>query len=116
MLRDGIYQMIYSGAAYSARGMFVFRKGSFVGLGQTGAIYEGAYWSDPASQAFDFDGCVRFPPRTELVTGGPVSGDQELIIPFKGSGRMRDGQANFTLAFNNEPVEVAMTFVSPIPG
>ena len=115
MVRDGIYQAIYSGSGYKARGMFVFRKGAFVGIGQTGAIYEGAYYPNSTEQVFDFDGCVRFPAGTELVTG-PGIHEKELTIPFKGHSAMQNGEAKFVLNFDGQPVDVTLTFVSPIPG
>ena len=95
--------------------MFVFRKGAFVGLGQTGANYEGAYWWNAADQMMDFDGCVRFPAGTELVTSPGVH-EKELTIPFKGRGRLENGNGSFVLDFAGQPVDVQMSFVSPIPG
>ena len=115
MLREGIYQAIYSGAQYAARGVFVFRKGAFVGIGQTGAIYEGAYWANPDTKTFEFDGCVRFPAGIPLVTGPEASPDP-VIIPFKGSAPEPAPESDFTLLLDGQPVQVSMAFVSPIPG
>ena len=115
MVRDGIYQAAYSGAGYAARGVFVLRKGAFVGIGQTGALYEGAYWANQATKSLDFDGCVRFPPGVALVTGLQVRPDA-VILPFKGSAPQPSPDANFCLQLQGQPVQVSMTYVSPIPG
>jgi hypothetical protein len=115
MVRDGVYQAIYSGSQYAARGVFVFRNGAFVGIGQTGAIYEGAYWANPGTNTFEFDGCVRFPAGIPLVTG-PATSPEPVIIPFKGRGPEPAPEANFTLMLDGQPVEVSMSYVCPIPG
>ena len=115
MLRDGVYQATYSGSRYAARGVFVFRKGAFVGIGQTGAIYEGAYWANPDTKQFDFDGCVRFPAGTELVTG-PAPSPDTVTLPFKGTAPTPSPDSHFSITLAGQPVEVSMSFVCPIPG
>jgi hypothetical protein len=115
MLRDGVYQILYSGSAYQARGVFVYRNGAFIGVGQSGAIYEGTYRSEPGNAIVRFDGCVRFPPGTELVTG-PIAGAEGMVIPFKGSALAPAPDASFSISLDGQSVDLQMTFVSPIPG
>lgn len=115
MLRNGIYEAAYSGASYAARGVFVFSNGTFIGVGQTGAVYEGVYWITKDKTQFVFDGAVRFKPGTELVTDGSHAGADGLTLPFKGSAPVPNPECDFILSLNGLPVDVKFTFVSPLP-
>jgi hypothetical protein len=113
-MRDGIYLSTYVGGGYQARGTFVLRNGSFTGVGQAGAVYEGVYWSDSKAKRTRFEGAVRFPPGTELVTG-PHVGIEGLTVPFKGEAPTGAETAG-EMSIGGEPVRFEMRFISPIPG
>lgn len=121
MVREGIYQTLMTGietlrteSAYVARGIFVLRRGTFIGVGHLGGIYEGTYWVDPGGKMISFDGCVRFEPGTKLVTGTHV-GPEGLTMPFKGKAPVPKPDTNFSIGFEGNDVTVEMKFVSPLP-
>ena len=114
MVREGIYQSLSTGQAYTARGVFVLRRGTFIGVGQSGAVYEGTYYLDPGGETVTFDGCVRFEPETQLVTG-PTVGPEGLTIAFKGRSPVPRPDASFTFVLDGGEISVAMKFISPIP-
>lgn len=115
MIRGGVYTAKYSGIAYEAQGVFVLRNGAFVGVGQAGAVYEGKYWSDHARGTLRFDGSVRFPPNTALVTGGDT-GPNGITAQFRGEGPPPNPQSHVTLQLEGQPVSLVMSFVSAVPG
>lgn len=121
MVREGIYQTLMTGVEalksenpYVARGVFVLRRGTFIGVGHLGGIYEGTYWSDPGGKTLTFDGCVRFEPGTPLVTG-TVVGKDGLTMPFKGKAPIPRPDSSFTSTFEGSDVQVELKFVSPLP-
>lgn len=121
MIREGIYQTLMTGvetlkaeSPYVARGVFVLRRGTFIGVGHLGGIYEGTYWGDPGGKTITFDGCVRFEPGTRLVTGTTV-GAGGLTMPFKGKAPTPTPDTAFSITFEGNDVAVEMKFVSPLP-
>lgn len=114
MVREGIYQSLSTGAAYTARGVFVLRRGTFIGVGQSGAVYEGTYYLDPGGVTVTFEGCVRFEPNTPLVTG-TVVGPEGLTLPFRGVAPVPRPDASFEMALDDQNISVAMKFISPLP-
>lgn len=121
MVREGIYQTLMAidearraEGASAARGVFVLRRGTFIGVGHLGGIYEGTYWVDPGGKMIAFDGCVRFEPGTKLVTGTQVGSDG-LTLPFKGKAPVPKPDTSFKIGFEGSDVEVEMKFVSPLP-
>lgn len=114
-IRSGIYAARYAGLAYEARGTFVLRNGSFFGIGQVGAVYEGVYRLDHKTGLVSFEGCVRFPPNTQLVNG-PNVGPDGLTVPFHASAPPALPSTDFVLQIEKTPVSVHFEYVSPIPG
>lgn len=121
MVREGIYQTLMSGVEtsatvnpYIARGVWVLRRGTFIGVGHLGGIYEGTYWSEPGGKSMTFDGCVRFEPGTRLVTG-TIVGPDGLTMPFRGKMPTPRPDSAFTVTFEGNAVQVEMKFVSPLP-
>ena len=114
-MRDGIYRLVYAGISANAFGLFVIRNGEFRGVGQSGAEYEGTIRFEPSRNLFVFDGSACFKPGTQMVIGG-TAGDDGLTLPFKGEMSNPDPSTRFSLAFANRAVDVAMDYVSPLPG
>ena len=114
-MRDGIYRLVYAGVASSALGVFVVRNGRFHGVGQAGAEYQGDFRFEPARNLYLFEGHGQFPPETEMVTGGTADRDG-VTIPIKGEMSSPDPSTRFSLDFAGRAVDVAITYVAPIPG
>lgn len=114
MVREGIYQSFATGASYTARAVFVLRRGTFIGVGHMGGVYEGTYWVEPGGKIVSFDGCVRFEPGTKLVTGAEV-GQDGLTMTFKGKGPAPRPDSQFTIPFEGVEVSMDLKFISPLP-
>lgn len=114
-MKSGIYSGFYAGPAYTARGVFVIRNGSFFGVGQVGARYEGSYWVDKKISEVTLDGCVRFPPNIQLVTG-PHTGEDGLTVPFKGKSVTVEPELKFVVYFAGHEIDLTLSYQSPVPG
>lgn len=99
---------------YTAHGVWVLRRGTFIGVGHLGGIYEGTYWVEPGGKTVTFDGCMRFEPGTRLVTG-TIAGPDGLTLPFKGRMPTPRPNTQFSIPFEGNDVHVEMKFVSPLP-
>lgn len=114
-MRDGIYQVNYVGASYGALGVFVIRNGAFNGVGPTGAFYQGTCILDRQRSLFTMQGTVTFKPNTLTVTGY-ISPDVESTFPIKGELSSPDPSTRFSIDFGGRAVDVAASYVCPIPG
>ena len=114
-MREGIYQLHYAGASYTALGVFVFRNGAFSGVGQGGAQYHGTCIFQPARNLYFMEGQATFKPDTLTVTGF-LSPSIETSFPIKGELSSPDPSTRFSIDFGSRSVDVAAAFVCPLPG
>ncbi len=114
-MRDGIYQLQYAGVSYSALGVFVFRNGQFTGIGPTGAKYDGTCTFEPQRNLYLMQGQAVFKPNTPTVTGF-VTSDSEAVFPISGELSSPDPATRFSIVFGGRPVDVAVSYVCPLPG
>ena len=114
-MRDGIYQLTYAGVSFSALGVFVIRNGKFSGVGQAGALYHGTCMLDPARNLYQMAGTATLKANTSTVTGF-LTGDQDATFPIKAELSSPDPSTRFSIDFAGRSVDVAATYVCPIPG
>ena len=114
MLEDGLYKVDYHGELSFGSAMMVLKNGKLFGADVGGAIYEGAYGYDAASESTHFGISLKLPPNTELVTGlnaGPLGSTLAIVASFKRPSPV--AKSNVSVAGRN--VEAELTFVGPIP-
>ncbi len=114
-MRDGLYRLLYAGAAGAALGVFALRNGAFSGIGEKGAQYHGTYVLDVARKLYTFHGAATFLPNTPTVTGY-AAGPDGSVVPFSGECSAPEPRSRFSLAFASRAVDVSIEYVCPIPG
>lgn len=114
-MRDGIYQVNYVGASHGALGVFVIRNGIFNGVGPAGAFFEGTCLLDPKRGLYALLGTVTFKPNTLMVTGY-ISPESESTFPINGELSSPDPATRFSIEFVGRAIDVAASYVCPIPG
>jgi hypothetical protein len=112
---DGIYRTESGSASYNTRTIIVVHNGAFFGIGEMGAHYRGTFKYDPVRKVHPFDCMVTFPPNTPLVTGGKI-GPQGAVMPFQGEVKVQLPRSRFSYLFDGRAIDVALTYVRPLPG
>jgi hypothetical protein len=81
---DGFFRIAFTGTAGSGFGVLVFHGGVIVGADVAGAIFDGSYTDNSATQALDFQVTMSAPAGVVPVqTGIPLT--EPMSLPISGS-------------------------------
>ena len=114
MVRNGFYRVLFGGTAYSAVNIFMLKDGAAVGFSVDGDECSGTYDFDPVRKLVRFDVIATIRPNVTLVTG-QIMGTAPMKVRLEGDAPVPDPTSRFTFDLGGRSVDVAMTFLRPLP-
>ncbi len=118
MFDEGLYSLNYAGGSgdpdYGGDALAVLRAGRIVGSDRWGGLFEGNYRFDEVTQTNHFRLLMRVPPEGELVTGF-TAGPEGATVEFVAELERASPVTTATIEVCGQPVELKLTFLSPLP-
>ncbi|HRK17798.1 MAG TPA: hypothetical protein PK970_02480 [Hyphomicrobiaceae bacterium] len=114
MVKEGLYSVVFGGAAYETASVFVLREGRIGGLSFQGSEYEGTYRYNADRDLVEFDMTAHFVPNVLLVTGLQIP-ETGARLHVAGEAPVATPTSRFSIVIADKPVDVAMTYVRPLP-